>query len=75
MIPRFVRIAAASGVSFDPDTQLVSQVGWFLDTNAPGDETKTAAAAAAYFDSDLQMASCRADAFDVQMAGARRVMC
>ena len=30
---------------------------------------------AAYFDSDLQMVSYRANAFDVQMAGARRLMC
>ena len=53
----------------------MSQVGWFLGENASGEETRNAAAAAAYFDSDLRTVSHWVNAFDVQMAGARSVMC
>ena len=45
----FAAAADATGVSFDPDTQLVRQDGWLLETDA--------ADAAAFRNSSLQMAS------------------
>ena len=73
--PWFAAIGAANGVFFDSDTQLVIQEGWRVSPDAKEEECQQALYAAANFESALQMVAYRANAFDVQMSGTRRIMC
>ena len=69
MIPWFDRVAAANGVSFDPDTHLVSQVGWFSD------EETDCSYSLRILIPIYRWSHLGRMPFNVQMAGARRVMC
>ena len=64
-----------TGAAFDPDAQLGSHDGWLFESEAPDEQINKALGAAAFHDSSLHMAPHKINAFDVQLAGTRRVMC
>ena len=75
LIPRSPAAAVANGARFDLDTHLARHEGWFPGKDSTELEVAAALAAAALRDSSLDMVSYEINAFDVQLAGTRGVMC
>ena len=56
---------------FDSDRQLARDLGWYLAEGDSAEGAEQAVTGAAHFESRLQMAAYRVDAFDVKLADAQ----
>ena len=72
MAPWFAEVARRNGVGFDRTELAVYRNGWKLEPNASEGEVIEALTNAARFQPFLQLAPRKLNAFDIQMAGARR---
>ena len=75
LVLRYANITTRNGVAYGRNLQLARHVDWCSDVGASEQDFCQTVADAAFFDSSLQLAWYRINAFDVTWAGTRRTTC